>query len=112
MEAPERFIQRNIENLSHQESQLLQTELEHIEKLLSIEDNFIAAINSSELLDLVISIFLMSIASLVTISNIFSSLANTSSKTFDILFCFLKYNSLAIIIRLKSSNIKNSKTNK
>ena len=89
MEASERLIQRSIENLkSHQESPLIQTELEQIKKFLGIEENFIVAINSSELLDLTIGIFVTSITLMVTISNMFSSLTNISSKTSATIFTF------------------------
>ena len=71
----EKFIQRSIEKLSQQDSPLLAKELESIEKYLHKEEHFLATINSSEILDLIINIFVTSITTMATISNRLSSAA-------------------------------------
>ena len=75
----EKLIQKSIENLSLRDSPSLQKELESIEKYLKNEDHFLATINSSELLDLIISIFVTSITTMATISNSLSSPASPTS---------------------------------
>ena len=75
----EKLIQKSIENLSLRDSPSLQKELELIEKYLKNEEHFLATINSSELLDLIISIFVTSITTMATISNSLSSPASPTT---------------------------------
>jgi hypothetical protein len=72
----EKLIQRSIEKLSQHDSPLLLKELESIEKHLNNEEHFLATINSSEILDLIINIFVTSITTMSTISNRLSSTAD------------------------------------
>ena len=73
----EKLIQRSIETLSQQDSPLILKELESIEKNLHNEEHFLATINSAELLDLIINIFVTSITTMATISNRLSSTTDT-----------------------------------
>ena len=73
----EKLIQRSIETLSQQDSSLILKELESIEKNLHNEEHFLATINSAELLDLIINIFVTSITTMATISNRLSSTTDT-----------------------------------
>ena len=76
----EKLIQRSLANLSQKDPAVLQKELDSVEKYLKNEVYFLAAINSAELLDLVISIFVTSITTMATISNILSSSTNPLRK--------------------------------
>ena len=80
--SPEKLIQRSLENLNQKDLCVIQKELESVEKCLKNEVYFLAAINSSELLDLIISIFVNSITTLSTISNIISSSKNPLRKSY------------------------------
>ena len=80
----EKLVQRSIENLSQLDTSINDKELESIEKYLKTDAHFLAAINSSELLNLLISIFVTSITSMATISNVLSSSSsNASSKKYN-----------------------------
>ena len=83
--SPETLIQRSVTILSQQDSYDVEKELELIEKCLKNETYFSAAVGSSELLDLIVNIFVTSITSMATISNILSSSTRSLSKDYFIL---------------------------
>ena len=67
-------IQRSVDNLNQQDdSKSVQRELESIEKYLKDEVYFLAAINSPELLNLIIRMFVTSITTMASISDLLSS---------------------------------------
>ena len=67
-------IQHSVDNLNQQDdSKSAQRELESIEKYLQDEIYFLAAINSPELLNLVIRMFVTSITTMASISDLLSS---------------------------------------
>ena len=67
-------IQHSVDNLNQQDdSKSVQRELESIEKYLKDEVYFLAAINSPELLNLIIRMFVTSITTMASISDLLSS---------------------------------------
>ena len=67
-------IQHSVDNLNQQDdSKSAQRELESIEKYLKDEVYFLAAINSPELLNLIIRMFVTSITTMASISDLLSS---------------------------------------
>ena len=69
-------IQHSVDNLNQQdESKSVQKELESIEKYLKDEVYFLAAINSPELLNLIIRMFVTSITTMASISDLLSSVS-------------------------------------
>ena len=69
-------IQHSVDNLNQQdESKSAQRELESIEKYLKDEVYFLAAINSPELLNLIIRMFVTSITTMASISDLLSSVS-------------------------------------
>ena len=67
-------IQHSVDNLNQQDdSKSVQRELESIEKYLQDEIYFLAAINSPELLNLIIRMFVTSITTMASISDLLSS---------------------------------------
>ena len=67
-------IRHSVDNLNQQDdSKSVQRELESIEKYLKDEIYFLAAINSPELLNLIIRMFVTSITTMASISDLLSS---------------------------------------
>ena len=67
-------IQHSVDNLNQQDdSKSVQRELESIEKYLQDEIYFLAAINSPELLNLIIRMLVTSITTMASISDLLSS---------------------------------------
>ena len=80
--SPETLIQRSVTILSQQDAYDVEKELELIEKCHKNETYFSAAVGSSELLDLIVNLFVTSITSMATISNILSSSTRSFRKDY------------------------------